>query len=102
MLSREDILKIADNAKLIITDEEIEKTTKEINKLVDMMSLIGELDMTDVEPLFYPNEQKYTFRNQDLALQTPRDALLENTKEAAKGMFKFPSLFIKGDATDEK
>lgn len=102
MLSREDILNIADNAKLIITDEEIEKTTTEINRLVDMMSLIGELDMTNIEPLFYPNEQKYAFRQQDLTLQTPREALLANTQEAAKGMFKFPSLFIKGDMADEK
>ena len=89
----EDMLKqIIINAKIAVTDEEMQTFQAKINEAIEMVSVISELDLTNVEPMFYPNEQTYTFRNPELELVTDREALLANTEEQEDGFFKVPAV----------
>jgi aspartyl-tRNA(Asn)/glutamyl-tRNA(Gln) amidotransferase subunit C len=49
-LTREDILKLAQLAKLSLTEPEIEEFTKDINNILNYVEQLQEVDTTGLEP----------------------------------------------------
>lgn len=97
MLTREEVIQIAESARIEIDEQESVELEAKINAVVEMISVISEIDLSAVEPMFYPNEQIYTFRDQDLELISERSELLNNTVESESGMFKVPSMLKGGE-----
>lgn len=95
MITKEDLMVIAESAKLEMKPEDIIEIQDKINSAIDMVTIIGEINLENVEPMFYPNEQIYTFRDDALSLTTDKDALLQNTQDAQDDQFKFPTI-LKG------
>ena len=50
MLSRDQVLHVARLARLELTDDEVERYSGELSKVLDYIEKIEELDLTDVEP----------------------------------------------------
>jgi aspartyl-tRNA(Asn)/glutamyl-tRNA(Gln) amidotransferase subunit C len=49
-LSREDILKLAQLARLDVTDEEVEEYSRELSELLDYVEQLGEVDVKGLKP----------------------------------------------------
>lgn len=49
-LTREDILKLARLSHLNVTDEEVTKFTQEISAILQYVEMLGEVDLTGLEP----------------------------------------------------
>ena len=49
-LSRDDVLKLARLSKLELTEEQLEKYTKEIDAIVAYVELLQAVDVSDLEP----------------------------------------------------
>jgi aspartyl-tRNA(Asn)/glutamyl-tRNA(Gln) amidotransferase subunit C len=53
-ISREEVLHVAALARLALTEDEVERLTDELGKIVDAVGIVSELDLDDVPPTSHP------------------------------------------------
>jgi aspartyl-tRNA(Asn)/glutamyl-tRNA(Gln) amidotransferase subunit C len=49
-ISREEVERVAELARLSLDDEQAERMTAELDRILDYVEALGELDTSDVEP----------------------------------------------------
>ena len=94
-VTKDLVKRTAENARLALTDEELEKFTKEIEEvIVESFSKLDEVDTTDVEPSFQPIKQTNKFRNDTSTDSLSQEEALANVKEdlREKGYIKGPKV----------
>jgi aspartyl-tRNA(Asn)/glutamyl-tRNA(Gln) amidotransferase subunit C len=90
-ISRDEVLRVARLARLALTDEEIERLTGELDKILEAVGVVAELDLADVEPTSHPLDLVNVW-DEDV----PRDSLsledaLANAPEPEDGLFRVPT-----------
>ena len=55
-ITREEVLHVAKLARLALTDEEVERLTRELGAILEAVSKVSELDLSDVPPTSHPLE----------------------------------------------
>ena len=55
-ISREDVLHVADLARLALTEEEVERFGEQLNVILEAVGKVAELDLTGVDPTSHPLE----------------------------------------------
>ena len=53
-ITREELLHVAKLARLELTDDEVERLTGELSAILDAVSKVSELDLSDVPPTSHP------------------------------------------------
>jgi aspartyl-tRNA(Asn)/glutamyl-tRNA(Gln) amidotransferase subunit C len=53
-ITRDEVLHVARLARLALREEEIERLTGELGEILDLVSKVSELDLTDVPPTSHP------------------------------------------------
>lgn len=81
MLSREDVLKIAKLSKLEFEENEIEKFRTDLNKILEHMEELNNMDTSNVEPLFNVLDLKDRLREDTVKENRIKKELLENAPE---------------------
>jgi aspartyl-tRNA(Asn)/glutamyl-tRNA(Gln) amidotransferase subunit C len=80
-ISRDQVLHVARLARLDLSDDEVERLTAELGAILDAVSKVSELDLSDVPPTSHPLALVNTW-----AEDVPRDALpLEDVFANAPG-----------------
>lgn len=98
MITKDELKQIVLNSRIAFSEAEIVELTQKINETLEMISLINEVDLADVQPMYYPNEHEADFRNPELELVTERTTLLANTMTSEDGYFKVPAVLKDGEA----
>ena len=90
-LSREDVLRIAELARLELTPEEVDLFTRQLASILNYVAEIQGLDTTGVLPTAQVINRPVDRADEPLPT-LPRDAALANAPEAATeaGLFKVP------------
>lgn len=91
-LSKEDVARVAVLARLRLNDEELERFTGQLNGIVDFVAQLGELDVTDVEPLAHGVEVRNVFREDKLGPALTRDQALANAPRRGGESFLVPAV----------
>lgn len=91
-LTKDNVLKIADNARLHLTDDELEKYTKEINEALSYMTKIQAINTDEIEATTHGNTVKDVLRKDEAAVWEERDQALENAPEVEDDQFKVPTV----------
>jgi aspartyl-tRNA(Asn)/glutamyl-tRNA(Gln) amidotransferase subunit C len=92
MLSRDQVLYVARLARLELTDEEVERFSGELSKVLDHIEKISELgDLADVPPTSHVVEVENALRADEPRPSWPRDVILGSAPDAAQGGFRVPS-----------
>ena len=91
MLSREQVLHVARLARLELTDDEVERYSGELSKVLDYIEKIEELDLTDVEPTSHVVDVENALRADEPRPSWPRDDVLEAAPDPSDGGFRVPS-----------
>ncbi|MDD5650505.1 MAG: Asp-tRNA(Asn)/Glu-tRNA(Gln) amidotransferase subunit GatC [Candidatus Nanoarchaeia archaeon] len=89
-LDKELIKKVAKNARLNLTENEIEKFTKECSDILNTFSKIEEVDTKNIEPAFHPIPIKNHLREDLIEDSLSQDDALKNAKHQINGYFKGP------------
>ena len=55
-ITREEVLHVAKLARLELTDDEVERLTDELSAILEAVSKVSELDLSDVPPTSHPLE----------------------------------------------
>ena len=84
-IDSETVDNIANLARLELAEDEKQEMIQDMNKILDFMAKLNEVDTTGVEPLVYMSEEVNVFR-EDLTRQdiTPGEALLNAPKHDDK------------------
>ncbi|PHY00627.1 MAG: Asp-tRNA(Asn)/Glu-tRNA(Gln) amidotransferase GatCAB subunit C [Planctomycetaceae bacterium] len=62
-LSQQEVAKVAALARLALFDHELATMTSELSNIVGFVSLLEELDTTNVDPLAHPLDAENVFRD---------------------------------------
>jgi aspartyl-tRNA(Asn)/glutamyl-tRNA(Gln) amidotransferase subunit C len=92
MLTRDQVLHVARLARLELTDEEVERFSTELSKVLEHIEKIEELgDLADVAPTSHVVALENVLRADEPRPSIPRDTALESAPDAALGGFRVPS-----------
>lgn len=91
-ITREDVERLADTARLYILEDEIEQMTEELNKITEYARTLQEVDTTGVEPTTHVIELTNIMRDDIPEEGMDRDLLFKNAPDHEDGQFKVPSV----------
>jgi aspartyl-tRNA(Asn)/glutamyl-tRNA(Gln) amidotransferase subunit C len=92
MLSRDQVLHVARLARLELTEQEVERFSGELSKVLDHIEKISELgDLEGVEPTSHVVQVENVLRADEPRPSWPRDVVLEAAPDAGQGGFRVPS-----------
>lgn len=87
-LTRDEVLHIAQLARVGLTDEEVEKFQAQLSEILDHFETLRELDTEDVPPTSYPLTLESVMREDKVAPSLPVDEVLGNAPLAEEGAFR--------------
>ncbi|MDD2968522.1 MAG: Asp-tRNA(Asn)/Glu-tRNA(Gln) amidotransferase subunit GatC [Lachnospiraceae bacterium] len=77
-------------AKLELSEEEKEQAKKDMNRMLDYIDKLNELDVTGVEPMSHVFPVTNVFREDIITNADSRDRILANAPAQKEGCFKVP------------
>jgi aspartyl-tRNA(Asn)/glutamyl-tRNA(Gln) amidotransferase subunit C len=90
-ISREEVLHVAKLAQLALTDDEIDKLTGELGKILEAVGVVAELDLADVSPTSHPLDLVNVWDEDVPRASLPLEDVLANAPEAEDGLFRVPA-----------
>lgn len=91
-VSKKNVEKIAELARLKFSEEELENFTLEMNEILNYMEKLNELDTENIKPLSHPVEQTNVFRDDKLKPSITTEEALRNAPEKDEHHFKVPKV----------
>jgi aspartyl-tRNA(Asn)/glutamyl-tRNA(Gln) amidotransferase subunit C len=91
MLDREQVLHVAQLARLRLTDEEVERMRLELSDVLEHVEKIRELDLDDVPPTTHVVEVTGALRPDEPRPSLPVEQVLAAAPEPVEGGFGVPS-----------
>ncbi len=89
-LSADDVRRIAQLARLAISDGEVDSTLNDLNRVFGLIERMRETDTTGLEPMTHPHAQALRLRPDEVTEQDQRDALQAVAPETADGLYLVP------------
>ena len=91
MLDRSQVLHVARLARLQLTDDEMDRMSSELSKVLGHFEKIQELDLEDVPPTSHVVEVTGALRADEPQPSLPVDVVLASAPEPLEGGFGVPS-----------
>lgn len=91
-VSRNEVIRIAELAKLKLTEEEIIKFQIELSKILEYVEQLKEIDTKEVKPLSHPISRVNIFREDKVTKSIDREEALSNAPERTEEFFKVPKV----------
>lgn len=91
-LTREEVLHVAQLARLSLGPEEVELFTRQLNDILTYIEKLQELDTHGVPPLAHVVPVANVFREDEVKVGLPRDLALENAPAPEEGSFVVPRI----------
>ena len=86
------VQQIAKLARLKFDENEIENLTSDMNKILDYMDQLNELDTNNIEPLSHPLDLNNVMREDELIKSISREEAFKNAPSANQEFFKVPKV----------
>ena len=91
MLSREQVLHVANLARLELTEAEVEKMAGELSGVLGHIDRISELELDDVAPTSHVVAVQNALRADEPRPSLPREVVLESASDPVATGFRVPS-----------
>ena len=89
-IDREQLLKVAHLARLELREDEVARLEGQLSDILEAVSKVSELDLSDVPPTSHPLEVVNVWRDDDPQPCLPVDEALANAPEREGDFFKVP------------
>ena len=89
-ITREEVLHVARLASLELTDAEVGRLTGELSAILEAVSKVSELDLTDVPPTSHPLELVNAWAEDEPRPSLPLDDVFANAPAREGDLFKVP------------
>lgn len=87
-----DVKYVANLARLQVTDEEAARFKKDLNKILDYMETLNELDTDGIEPLEHVTDTTAPFRRDEAKSPLDHNDALKNAPDADSDYFRVPKV----------
>jgi aspartyl-tRNA(Asn)/glutamyl-tRNA(Gln) amidotransferase subunit C len=91
VIERQQVLHVARLARLRLTEEEVERMSRELSSVLDHIEKIGELDLSGVEPTSHVVALENVLRPDEPRPSWPREDVLREAPDPAPDGFRVPS-----------
>jgi aspartyl-tRNA(Asn)/glutamyl-tRNA(Gln) amidotransferase subunit C len=91
-ITREDVIKVAELARLEFREEELEKFTEQLGNILTYIGKLNELDTKDVEPTSHVLDLATPLREDKVVDWLTREEALENAPREEDGFFVVPQV----------
>ena len=91
-VTKDDIAKVAQLARIKLSDEQTPKVTDSINEILSLVDKMQQVDTANVEPLANPHDATQRLRDDVVTATNQRDKLMQNAPEAEAGLFLVPKV----------
>ncbi len=95
-VTREDIVKVAELAKLHFSDEEVSEFTLQFQRILDYIEQLKELDLEGIEPTSHvslsADFEQHMFREDEARPSLSVEESLANAPDPGKGHFRVPKV----------
>ena len=91
-VTKEEVRHIALLSRLALGEDEIESFTEQLSRILEYAAQLNELDVSGVEPMFYPVALENVFREDAVGAPLPLEDALRNTAEASGSFFEVPKV----------
>ena len=92
MIDRDQVLHVARLARLELSEDEVERMSGELSKILDHIEKIGELDdLDDAEPTSHVVALENVLRPDEPRPSWPRERVLAEAPDPADNGFRVPS-----------
>lgn len=97
MLTSANVQHVAKLAKLQLDEAEMEKFTPEIQRIVEMVEHLQEVDTDGVKPTYHGNDLKNVYREDEGIKNENMDAILANAPATQDGYIQVPVIIEEGE-----
>jgi aspartyl-tRNA(Asn)/glutamyl-tRNA(Gln) amidotransferase subunit C len=87
-LTREEVLHIAELARVGLSDEDVAKFQEQLGDILAHFETLRALDTEGVEPTAYPLALESVMRADEVGPSLPQDEVLANAPQADDGSFR--------------
>jgi aspartyl-tRNA(Asn)/glutamyl-tRNA(Gln) amidotransferase subunit C len=91
-LTREEVLHVAQLARLALEPAEVELFTRQLNDILAYVEKLQELDTTGVTPMAHVIPVFNAFREDEVTTGLPREKALKNAPAREEGSFVVPRI----------
>lgn len=94
-ITEQEVRYVADLANLSLTDQEIDRLSKDLDEILTHMDTLNEVDTSAVEPMaqvLYDAEETATLREDRERATLGNEAALANAPLAGSGYYKVPKV----------
>lgn len=92
-ISKEQVEKVADLARLKLSAEEKDQFTIQLNQILQFAEKLNELDTDQIEPTSHVLEMTNVMREDEVKPSLDREKALVNAPDRQDGMFRVPAVF---------
>ena len=95
-ITREEVIKIADLARLHFSEEEVDAFFVQFQRILDYIEQLKQVDVEDIEPTSHvsltADFEKHIFRDDDVKPSLPVEESLANAPDPGGGHFRVPKV----------
>lgn len=92
MIDREQVLKIAELARLKLSEEEVKKFTGQLGSILDFVKQLDNVDTSKVEPTCFVEPPHDPMRDDAEKPSLPQEEALRNGPKTDRGFFAVPKV----------
>ena len=89
-ITREEVLHVAELARLALTDEELDRLGRQLNAILEAVGKVSELDLSGVEPTSHPLDLVNVWDEDDSRTSLSTSDALENAPAREGDSFRVP------------
>ena len=89
-ITKEEVLHVARLARLELTDEEVGRFQEQLSEIIEAISKVSQLDLSDVPPTAHPLEIANTWAEDEPRPSLTRDEVFANAPDRDDGYFRVP------------
>ncbi|MEQ8525103.1 Asp-tRNA(Asn)/Glu-tRNA(Gln) amidotransferase subunit GatC [Gracilimonas sp.] len=91
-VTEKDVRYMADLARLQLAEDEVKSFAQDMNKILDYMERLDELDTSDVEPLEHVIDLESRLRKDEAKEPLSHEDALKNAPDADSDYFRVPKV----------
>lgn len=95
-ISRDDVLHVANLAKLRLADDEVERMRRDLDKILDYVQLLSELDTSEVAPTAHVAVAAAPLREDEVRTVLSTEESLSETPRRSGDGFAVPAFVDEG------
>lgn len=92
MIDEKEVKYIADLASLKLSEDEVEKFSKQLSEILDYVEKLDELDTEEIVPTAYTIPVKNVLRDDEIEESLELQKVLKNAPESKDNQFRVPKI----------